>query len=336
MKRLLFIAFVTAVILLGLSGTASAETLNWEKVATTGLNLPSNQVIFAQESFGGYLYVATANESTGANAGGEIWRTADGTTWECVVGGDAPVAPNPGRGFGRGTDNAGIASLCIYDGNLYAGTMNSVLADVGAEIWCSPDGRNWTCVVGTGAVQPKGFNNVNNYGIFTLTAFDGQLYAGTLNSLLGTGAEIWRTNNGTTWNNVVGGVPAGLNPGSGFGNPFNTDVLRLSVFNDQLYASTWNSLETLGGSEIWRTTDGTTWTCVVGTNSPTPPNPGRGFGNPENMGVFALYTYGSSFYAGTMNAYEGAELWRSADGATWERMMSGGFGNRRRTARFSA
>lgn len=329
MKKSLLIAFVTAIILLGLSGTASAETLNWERVATTGLNLSSNQVIYAQESFGGYLYVTTMNFSTGADAGGEIWRTADGVNWVCVVGGNAPALPNPGRGFGRGTDNGGITSLCVYDGNLYAGTMNSGVADVGAEIWRSPDGLNWTCVVGTDAVQPKGFNSVTNYGVFAMAVFNGQLYAGTLNSgFFVSGTEIWRTADGTTWNNVVGGgVPVPPNPGSGFGSWFNSDTLRLTVFNGQLYASTWNGLVGGGGTEIWRTADGTTWTCVVGTAVPVPPNPGRGFGNPKNMGVFALCGYGSSLYAGTINADDGAEIWRSADGATWERVMSGGFGS---------
>jgi len=206
-------------------------------------------------------------------------------------------------GFGTAL-NGGITGLAGLYGQLYATASNYT---TGAQLWRSPDGRNWT------AAMTNGFGSVNNGAVDHLITFDGQLYAGTENPT--DGGEVWRSPNGTDWTRVVSG---------GFGNLDQAEVIRLAVFGGKLYASTW-SYDSEQGTEIWRSDSGDagSWSRVVSD----------GFGDDWNASVPAFEVFGAQLYAATQNVVgqltvtHGAEVWRSATGSDWSRVAMGGFGD---------
>lgn len=106
----------------------------------------------------------------------------------------------------------------------------------------------------------------------------------------------------------------------GFGDAGNTLISSLAVFEGALYAGTWN-IDT--GTQVWRG-DGSTWRRVAEP----------GFGDPKNVDIHCLVEFDGYLYAGTDNAGtradgydypgEGAELFRTADGEDWERVVGHG------------
>ncbi len=75
------------------------------------------------------------------------------------------------------------------------------------------------------------------------------LFASAYNSLTQV-AELYRMDSNGNWSLVMN---------DGFGDPHNQAIGDLFVFEDGLYASTWNATS---GGQLYRTTDGTTWTQV--------------------------------------------------------------------------
>lgn len=200
--------------------------------------------------------------------------------------------------------NTGVPALASFNGNLYAGTINR---SSGAQLLRTASGITWTLVMS------DGFGSTNNVGIDRLTTFNGNLYAGTWANAT-SGGEIWRSNDGLNWTRVVS---------QGFGDPTNGEVFQLAVFSNTLYASTWSYTST-HGAEIWRSTDGLNWTRTIS----------NGFGTPDTEDIPALTAFNGHLYAGTYNyhwtsepsAYVGGAVWRTADGDTWEKVSTDGFG----------
>jgi hypothetical protein len=118
------------------------------------------------------------------------------------------------------------------------------------------------------------------------------------------GFEIWRTN-GDIWEKIVG---SDCSTGNGFGDDnigFERDIYawEMMVFEDpitkikHLYVSTFN----IAGCELWRSSDGTNWTCLVGDEGLFR----RGFnmfGTPirtHNYGIRRMEIFRDSLYFGT-------------------------------------
>ncbi|RMD60972.1 hypothetical protein D6833_08865, partial [Candidatus Parcubacteria bacterium] len=213
---------------------------------------------------------------------------------------------------GFGDSNNQVSVLASLGSQLYAGTYK--FADHGAQIWRTADGLDWT------PVMTNGFGVYYNVGIDHLVEFNGQLYAGVWNSTpnppyTDTGGEIWRSSDGTTWESVMQG---------GFGDRYNGEVIRLGVFNNQIYAATWSYTST-HGAEIWRssTGDSGSWSRVVS----------NGLGDPTNLAGLTMEEFNGAFYVGTYNWDEstnqsnGGEVWRTTDGLTWSTVITGGFGD---------
>jgi hypothetical protein len=201
--------------------------------------------------------------------------------------------------------NNRITALDSFNGYLYAGTDNT---NTGSQIWSQNNGTNWN------KVAPDGFGKLANRAIDDLVEFKGNLYAATWSNTTN-GGEIWRSSNPglLTWTDVIT---------SGFGNTNNTDVVKLTVFSNTLYAATWSSVTT-HGTEVWRSSSGNkgSWTNVV-------PN---GWGDPINEGVNASAIYSGSLYMGTENydseldTTNGAQIWRTTDGENWDPVTVNGF-----------
>ena len=210
------------------------------------------------------------------------------------------------NGFGERSNR--INSLASFGGYLYAGAYN--LSGSGAQLWRMDASGNWT------AVMTNGFGNSNNVGIDHLLEFNGQLYAGVWNQIntppyYQDGGEIWRSSDGLNWTRVVS---------QGFGDPTNGEVMRLGVFNNQIYAGTW-SYTTTHGAEIWRSGSGDSgsWTRVVA----------NGFGDPNNSAILTMEEFNGALYVGTYSdtgpGSDGADLWRY-NGTTWTPVITDGFG----------
>jgi hypothetical protein len=177
--------------------------------------------------------------------------------------------------------------------------LGTLLISLPALVSAQGPGSGWV------QVNPDGFGNNHNSAILSLAAFNGQLYAGTLNE--NTGAQIWRT--GSPWTAVMT---------DGFGNPNTTGIDHLIEFKGHLYASTWNWND---GGEVWRSSTGDVgdWTRVVT----------EGFGDLTNVEVFRFAVFSDTLYAGTWvyTSTHGVEIWRtnSGDIGDWQRVVSNGF-----------
>jgi PKD repeat protein len=267
----------------------------WTAVITDGFGSSYNAGIDHLMEFNGYLYAGTWADDVN---GGEVWRSSDGLNWTRVAR----------QGFGVPT-NGEVFRFAVFDDTLYATTW-SYTTDHGAEIWRSRTGiaGDWTRVV------TNGFGNAPNIGMLSSEVFNGYLYVGTYNLVqtttpyTSTGAEVWRTNDGSTWTQVNT---------DGFDTVNNYAVSSLAAFGDYLYAGTiyWTG----AGNQVWRcqVCDGSDWTKVVD----------NGFGNINARGYHALIVFGNHLYSVMANRTTGLEVWRTADGTNWEQVGFAGFGD---------
>jgi hypothetical protein len=217
------------------------------------------------------------------------------------------------QGFGDPT-NGEVMRLGVFNGQLYAATW-SYTSTHGAEIWRSStgDSGSWTQVVS------NGLGDAANRAVLTMEEFNGALYAGTRSYIGGTytGAEVWRTADGLTWTAVIT---------NGFGYTGTYDVSALEVFGGYLYAGTGRydlSAQSYPGGQIWRCSQASgcdepgDWEVVIAD----------GFGHPDNIDITSLLVFGSHLYALAYNFQTGMEVWRTADGITWEQAGFAGFGD---------
>jgi len=147
----------------------STNGSNWVTVTADGFGDARNESTGGFAQFGGYLYLGTRNEETGA----QLWRPGDGIYWEMVVG----------DGFGD-LNNIKIESLFIYDNLLHAATYDPPM---GLQLWHSADGIHWE------QVTANGFGDSNNFSTLWNSAtinYQGRLLIGTWNDA--EGGELWR------------------------------------------------------------------------------------------------------------------------------------------------
>jgi hypothetical protein len=119
------------------------------------------------------------------------------------------------------------------------------------------------------------------------------------------GTRIWRTSNGTTWDQVNT---------DGFGDANNTETITLAIYKGQLYAGTINKVT---GGQIWRTSNGTTWNVIM-TN---------GFGDPNKSDINGLYVFENRLFATAANDVTGTEVWATSNGNQWTQVNIDGWGD---------
>ncbi len=217
--------------------------------------------------FNDALYVGVDNAENGAM----VFKYNGSTNFN-----DIGNALNIGRwervnepGFGEPGVNLGVGELIPFSASeeyLYAGTWNftaqellQMLLDLnfsmldGCQVW-----RTNGTVNGSGPeliwekVANGGFNSPLNGAVMSSVVFDGSLYMGTMN--FGTGAEIWRTANGTDWERVADLGFFNFAPPDfdfiGFGNGY---VWNMIVFDNKLFVGTLNPIL---GCQLWMSTTG--------------------------------------------------------------------------------
>ncbi len=267
----------------------STNGQTWTQVTSPGFDSAygvNNPIVFDMFTFEGKLYAGTGNWESTPSAG-QIWRSTNGTAWSLVAS----------NGLGN-LNNAGFTTFTSFNGMLYAAALNRI---DGAEIWRSRTGNSGSWQ----RVASQGLSGGSPYFIITsLNTFKGQLYAG-VEATAGTGAQVWRSSNGTTWTLVNN---------NGFGDVNNYQTGSSVVYRGQLYMTTRNDVT---GAQLWRSSNGTTWIQVVG----------NGFGDINNLKIESLIMYANALYAAANNPVTGVELWRSTDGVNWTQINADGFGD---------
>ena len=217
-----------------------------------------------------WLCGGTTNDVTGA----EVWCTQNGAQWE---------QKNLG-GFGVAS-NTLIASTGVFSAALYVGVGVASEA-ISASVWRTTDLTTWTQVF-TATERPR---------VEIAGAFDGHLYIaeGAYDGRDGDSAlRLYRSATGDlgSWDEV----------GTGIGdNPHNTRTIvdGATVYNGALYLATMN---TVSGTEVWRTTDGVTWTQQNAS----------GFGVTETFAA-ELIPFNGYLYAWTSNYATGQRVYHTA------------------------
>jgi len=171
-------------------------------------------------------------------------------------------------------------------------------------------------------VVTQGFGDPTNGEVMRLAVFNNQIYAAPWSYTSTHGAEIWRSSTGNAgdWTRVVA---------NGLGDATNHAGLTMEVFNGALYAGTYSDIGPgLDGADVWRSTDGSTWTAVI-TN---------GFGYTGTYEVSSLAAFGDYLYAGigrydlATQSYPGGQIWRCSGASgcdepgDWSVVITDGFG----------
>lgn len=160
-----------------------------------------------------------------------------------------------GTGF-AGTGVVFLTSLCVFNGELYAGGNFSTAGGVAANCLAKWDGTSWA-PVGTGLTSTLGIVLVN-----TLCVYNNELYVGGLFD----GAGGVAVNNiarwdGNTWNDVAGGTSSG------------GMVITMATHKGSLYAG--GAFTTMGGTTADRIAkwNGVSWSALGTGNTFTGGNP---------------------------------------------------------------
>ena len=286
--RFMFVACLVLAVVISCSYFAKPQktlAASWEQVSTDGLGGGAgNSTAVRMASFGGKIYTTIGNYDL-PPTGVKIFSSADGGVWTQVNT----------DGFGLATNIDGV--MAVFDSALYVGTDTIGLAQ--AQLWKTTNGTTWT-QVGT-----DGLGDLGNSRLIALGEFNSKLYIGMSNPI--TGVEVFSLDSAGNLEQV--------NTDGFDGTNTNNSIWALEEYNGALYASTGT---TATGAQIWKTTNGTSWSAVMQ----------GGFGDVNNGSVSALFDFGGKLYAGTINSVTGTEIWRTATGdTTWEQVNTDGFGD---------
>ena len=287
--------------------TVARNQSDWEEVVSNGFGDSQNDHIDSLEPFGDYIYASTAMQNEN-HQGTEVWRSSTGN-----LGSWAQVNDD-GFGIANARYNENFKDMVVFTVSgtpwLCGGTMNTL---VGAQVWCT-DGSlknggpklNWV------QKNQDGFGNVQNIKVWSTGVFNSRLYVGVDRYITSTQqylpGTVWRTAGTPTdatrwqWEQV-------------FTATANNRVDIIGPYNGYLYIG----FDGGNGTEVWRSSDGTTWSQV---NS-------DGFGDAHNGRVIvdAEAVYNGALYLATLNQSTGAEVWRTTDGTTWPQVNTDGFGD---------
>lgn len=255
--------------------------------------------------FKDYLYVASSRfNDTGEGA--QIFRTADGETWETVT---QPVFDNylePEMYYG-----SYFWALKEFKGKLYAGmgwwrTDGATFYDPkGGQVWRTADGLNWEKVVDLAGDPYNEILSADN-------VFQGQIYAATVN--FDTGFEIWRSPSGDAgdWEMVADNSLDTYLPAPG---------VATITFKDRLFIHPGQILNldySQAPLHIWSSRDGQNYEVVTAD----------GFGDPRVLYAWNWMEFREDFYLQEQvvdpETYsETIRVMRTHDGVNWSVFCEG-------------
>jgi len=261
----------------------------WVQVNTNGFGNPSVTYVRALRVFEGYLYAGTSTNVPGGLGWSELWRSANGLSWEQTEAHSFDEA------------NEGIESMASFNGHLYVGTHNTVS---GCQIWRSTTGDTGTWQ----KVATDGFSGDHEVlSVYALLAYKGYLYAGTGGSV-DHALTLWRTGDGLTWESITT---------DGFGDANNIRLTSVCIFGDYLYVGTSNEAQ---GGEVWRSATGEPGSWELSSHG--------GFGDRQNMWFYEAAVFQDMMYMAVARGPSSAgAIWRTIDGSSWEKVTADGFGD---------
>ena len=231
------------------------------------------------------------------------------------------------NGFGDPL-NAYAHTMAWFDDHLYVGTMRANLhllsrrrpfpttvwpvprpedvydLDLRAQIWrLAPKRGTWERVLVAprivGRTQERVPRDISYRGMTVMRdAREGvdALYVTTWAPSKGRGSLVLRSLDGTTFRPVTD---------PGLGDPNVSAFRTLTAFRDRLFLS---PTAQPGGHT---NTPGRPLILELGPRGEWWPAAEPGFGDPDNLAVFELATFADRLYAGTLNAADGFQLWRT-------------------------
>ena len=259
-------------------------------------------------TFNGKLYVGTWKTGSA-----EVYSW-DGVTWTKIS------QPTPGQIAAGGTTGiTGVASMTVYNNELYIGTYTGSTLNERAEVYRYGGGTSWTKVSQSTPGQIAAGGNTGIQAVWTMIVFNSNLYVGTIKNhpdAFGVqvpfdGAEVYRYGGGTSWTKVsqatLGQIAAG--------GTTNIDVVAaMTVFNSSLYITTSDNT---GIAEVYRYGGGTSWTKV------TQPAAGQiAAGGTSGINkIPSIIVYNNNLYVGTEEG-NSAEVYRYGGGTSWTKISS--------------
>jgi hypothetical protein len=244
----------------------------------------------------GYIYMGTLNKAKGA----AVYRSSDGVSWIKISK----------RGMGNAHNTEVTPNYVVFNGGtannyLYVGARDTSHPSGVASIWRTlyndADSTHWTKVLDFNVVSP-----IVQQTTF-LYVWNNTIYACVSDTI----AHLYQSTDGVNWIKNAG-------VGNGFGVIGNHHIASMADYKGFLYASTFN---TKTGGQVWRTSNGTTWTKVTGNAF------GQGTSITEMRRTISangwLWIAGQYFAGG---APVGDYIWRTSDGATWTQSNQPGFG----------
>lgn len=285
---------------------------SWKPVCEYGFGDAHNKDVMDMIPYKGMLYASTGNYEQ--QTVGQIWRSADGVTWEAVTT-DA-------------FDQRGVViyfnTFAIYKDRLYVSAStaknNSDSATQGVQIWRSDSGDPGTWE----RVEDQRMGDLWSEEISSFAVFNDALYA-FIAEIWPVPIRLWRTEDGENWTVVsLDGLGDRYNIGAG-GSVVYKEHLYVGILNfDTTEWSPVNPDQYPGPAQLWRSKDGVKWEAVMR----------GGFNNWHNVKVESLDLYRGQLYLGTLsvdwkeeNIGEGAQIWRSSDGLNWTQANTNGFGD---------
>jgi murein DD-endopeptidase MepM/ murein hydrolase activator NlpD len=303
----------------------TSNGVSWEQVSTNGFGTSSNDNILVGDTLNGNLYAGTSNPASG----GEIWRCGicDGSDWvqvasggfgddnntvvqrivshsgvlyattdNAVTGVEVWSSSTGGTGSwqqcnidGFGDDrNTELYAVTTFGGYLYVATSQWASygndTHTGVEVWRTTDCSSWT------QVNSDGFGDSNNVAAW-LEPFLGRLYVLVQNPVDGT--QVWRCSacdgsGESDWEHL---------DFAGSDDSGNITGAMMLEYDGDFYLTTGNEAT---GTEVWRTSDGLSWS-QVNVDS---------FGFPDNIDVWSGFVYKDHLYLGTVNPAYGGQVRR--------------------------
>ena len=288
-----------------LDSVTAEDGTTWERVTQPGFGNDNNISVAAIGEFKGRIYATTRNDDEGA----EVWRS-NGKGWEQVE-----IVPGFKHGiYGNSMLNNLWSKMIIFKGKLYvgfsAGLQGTVLHSSGCEIW-RYDGKTWEPVVSDKV-------DVDEAGSITeisgCDANDGDITAQITDS-----SQSWAANQ---WAGGVLQITSGQGAYRRFdivSNTANTLTIQqnettgdygkeYTVCSTKHYKNPFPVYEyDLGPVQV-----GDSYEIGIGTDE-------NGFGDYWNKTVTEMLEFDGKLYVSTgLNYDNGAQVWYSEDGETWQ------------------
>ena len=225
------------------------------------------------------------------------FATGQTDPWKCVNG----------NGFGD-IKNIACSQFFNFKGNIYTSTQRSTGNPPG-QIWYSTSGdtNTWTKI--TSYSPPLGNSDLSIFCGGITDSSGGIAFISTLNRI--TGTALYRSTDGISWTMINS---------NGFGIPGNYRTSpTITVFQDSLYAATWNN----NGAQIWR--------CHSANTTPSNWKKVLDFSITDTMvkDLTYLMVWNGKIYVTTNgNSTAGGELYESSNGSVWSKNtgVGNGFG----------